>query len=218
MPANQYSAALMQSLGQILPPGVVSTGKPGELYIEGVGVRKFAEMRQDPIFDRVQITPASVPAGTTFEFFSNIQGKKPHETNMRSPSALPDGHEALVYRINFLLLPDTDGADKQKVLSYGYGKLILDEDNTKREGPIITFPSAYDAYGGFATTKTDTTLSVISSGIPSPGAQPRMMIPVYIAERRTFRFELIFHEAVTLTATTYAYVILDSIRTKPATG
>ena len=75
MTQANYSPQFMAGLAQAFPPGVSATGKPGELFIEGVGVRKFADMRQDVIYDRVLLTPASIPAGTSFVYYRDIQGK-----------------------------------------------------------------------------------------------------------------------------------------------
>ena len=74
MRERYYSPQFMQSLGQMLPPGVTATGRPGELMIEGVGVKKFGDMRQDVIYDRVQV-PAANPKGTELIWFRDIQNK-----------------------------------------------------------------------------------------------------------------------------------------------
>ena len=212
---NNYSPQFMAGLAQAFPPGVSATGKPGELFIEGVGVRKFADMRQDIIYDRVQLTPAAIPAGTSFVFFRDIQGKTRQDTNMSQSSRLPDGQEAIVYRINVMPQNDMDEANVRLVLAQGYHEFVLDDDNRVKSGPVVTFPSAYGQYGNEQTTTNLATVGVISNGIPSAGANPRLLIPVYLSEGRTFRSNMNFYALTTLGATGYCYVILDVLMTRP---
>lgn len=213
--AGNYSAAFMQSLAQVFPPGVSATGKPGELFIEGVGVRKFADMRQDVIYDRVQLTPAAIPAGTNFVFYRDIQGKTRQDTNMSQSSRLPEGQEAIVYRINVMPQADVDPADIRLIIAQAYFEFVLDDDNRVKSGPAAVFPAAYGQYGNEQTTETASTVGVISNGIPSAGANPRLLIPIYISEGRTFRANLNFYTLTTLSATGYCYVILDVLMTRP---
>lgn len=214
MRANPYSPALMQSLGQVLPPGVTATGKPGELHIEGVGIRKFADMRQGVIYDQVTLV-TSITAGTEYVWFRDLAGKNKFQTNMTQQAALPQGNEAIVYRIN--VMPDVKAipADIEKVIAGGYGAFVMDDDNTRKEGPLPIFASAYGLYGNMMTTVNDSVEGVVSNGVPSPGAQPRLMIPEYIAEGRTFRFSMWFFTAVTLSEDMLCWVILDVLKTRP---
>lgn len=213
--SNRYSPQFMASLAQAFPPGVSATGKPGELFIEGVGVRKFADMRQDIIYDRVLLTPAAIPAGTSFVFFRDIQGKTRQDTNMSQSSRLPEGQEAIVYRINVMPQADIDEADVRLVLAEAYHEMVLDDDNRVKSGPVVTFPSAYGQYGNEQTTTNLNTVGVMSNGIPSAGANPRLLIPIYLSEGRTFRSNLNFYTLTTLSATANCYVILDVLMTRP---
>ncbi len=215
MTQANYSPQFMAGLAQAFPPGVSATGKPGELFIEGVGVRKFADMRQDVIYDRVLLTPASIPAGTSFVYYRDIQGKTRQDTNMSQSSRLPEGQEAIVYRINVMPQADVDEADVRLILAEGYHEFVLDDDNRVRSGPVVTFPSAYGQYGNEQTTTNLATVGVISNGIPSAGANPRLLIPIYLSEGRTFRANLNFFTATVLSATSYCYVILDVLMTRP---
>lgn len=214
MNAKPYSARFMQSLGQVLPPGMTSTGKPGEFNIEGVGIRKFADMRQGVIYDQVSLG-ASITAGTEYVWFRDTANKNKFQTNMTMQSMLPAGNEAVVYRLN--IMPDLQAIpeDIEKIISRGYGAFVMDDDNTRMEGPVPIFGSAYGMYGQMMTTANDSVEGVVSNGVPSPGAQPRRMIPDYIAEGRTFRFSMWFFEAVTLTEAVNCWVILDVLKTRP---
>ena len=213
--AGNYSARYMASLGQVFPPGVTATGKPGELFIEGVGVRKFADMRQDIIYDRVLFTPAAIPAGTDFVYYRDIQGKTRQDTNMSQSSRLPEGQEAIVYRMNVMPQADMDEADVRLICAQGYAEAILDDDLRIKSGPVVTFPSAWGTYGNEQTTTNLATVGVMTNGVPSPGANPRLMIPVYLAENRTFRFDIKFFTLTTLSATGYVYVIYDVLWVRP---
>lgn len=212
-----YSADFMAALGQQMPPGVVATGKPGEFMIQGVGIRKFADMRQDTLYDRVELLAAAgtIAAGTSFVFFRDIQGKTRLATNMTQSQVLPEGQEAIIYRINVMALAETPPEDMELFLSYGYGEFVLDDDLRAKSGPIVTFPSAYGAYGNIMTTNTTVVDGTLANGVPSPGAQPRLMLPLYIAEKRTFRYNITFFEAVTLSAGLQVYVMLDVLQTRP---
>jgi len=211
---NPYSSHLMAGLGQVLPPGVTATGKPGELHIEGVGVRKFADMRQGVIYDQVEIE-ASIAAGTEYVWFRDLAGKNKYQTNMTQQAALPQGNEAIVYRINVMPALDAIPEDIEAILANSYGVFVMDDDNTRKEGPVPIFGSAYGLYGNMMTTKNDLVEGVVSNGVPSPGAQPRLMIPEYIAEGRTFRFSMWFYTLTTLTAAVNCWVILDVLKTRP---
>ena len=217
MRQKPYSPAFMAALGQVLPPGVQATGKPGELFIEGVGVRKFADMRQDVLYDRVTFTreAGDLPKGSRFVFFRDIQNKTRLETNMSQSGRLPTDQEAVVYRINLLPLPETDPDDMKLLMSYMYGEMVLDEDNKVRSGPALIFPSAHGLYGGIQTTKTDETVGNLSNGVPSTGANPRLMLPIFLGDGRTFRYDVVFYEAVTLSADPICYVILDCLIARP---
>lgn len=213
--AERFSPQFMAGLAQAFPPGISATGKAGELFIEGVGVRKFADMRQDIIYDRVLLTPAAIPAGTSFVFFRDIQGKTRQDTNMSQSSRLPDGQEAIVYRINVMPQADVDEANVRLVLAQAYFEFVLDDDNRVKSGPVVTFPSAYGEYGNEQTTTNLATVGVISNGVPSAGANPRLLIPIYLSEGRTFRSNLNFYTLTTLSATAQCYVILDVLMTRP---
>jgi len=198
-----------------MPPGITGTGKPGEYFIEGVGVRKFADMRQDVIYDRVHLTPAIIAASTRFVWFRDIQGKTRQDTNMSQSARLPQGEEAIVYRMNVMPQADVDEADVRLIIAEGYAEAVMDDDNTVKSGPLATFPSAYGQYGNEQTTTNLATVGVITNGIPSPGANPRLMIPHYIYEGRTFRFDIVFYTGTTLSATSYCFVIYDVLRVRP---
>lgn len=213
---NPYAYGMsFGTLSQILP-GIRATGKPGEVDIPGVGVRKLQDMRQDHIWDRVAIAAVNA-AGTEVVFFRDIQGKTRLETNMSQSAKLPEGQEAVVYRVNFVVVDSCAPKDKQEIYDKGYGEFVMDDDNRVLSGPIICFPQAYGMYGNIMTTSTDSDEGVVTAGVPSPGAIPRLMLPIFISENRTFRFNLWFYEACNLpsVAASAAWTILDVVWTRP---
>lgn len=213
----QGSMALAQAMG----PGVRWTGRPGRYHIEGVGEREFVDVRYDHIYDRVQI-PAANAKGDELVWFRDVQGKSPLETSMRQMAKLPEGQEAVVLDICFMIRDDCPPKDKAEIYSTGFGKLVFDDDNTRIKGPITLFPQRYGMYGNIMTTKTDSDEGVVTNGIPSPGANPWIpaQLRPYISVNRTFMFHLHFYEACDLPseAATYAWVIMPAIMARPVVG
>jgi len=201
------------ALGQVIP-GLQATGKPGEIFIPGVGVRRFADIRQDWIYDRVEHANAP-PAGTIYTYFRDTQGKDDQDTSMTMQSRLPEGTEAVVFRVNIMPQANELYADHRLIIGGTIGKFILDENNVVMQGPCACFGSAYGLFGFEQTTTNLATVGVIANGVPSPGAQPRMVIPQYISTNRTFRFEIVYRTLTTLSAATFVYVILDVLITRP---
>ena len=216
MQRGRYPTAQFLSQLQQFPPGITATGRPGEIHIEGVGLRKVADMRQDRIWDRVTI-PATNAAGTELVWYRDITGKTRLETSMTQQAKLPEGQEAIVFSVNFILNPMTPPNDVAQILRYGYGELVLDDDNRIMSGPIIFFPQKYGPYGNIMTTNTAVDEGLLTNGVPSPGANPRLMMPIYISENRTFRFTLRFYEACNLisVAATNAWVSMDVLISRP---
>lgn len=208
---------LGRALGQQFPPGITPTGNPGEFYIEGVGVRVFADMRQDMIWDRVGGSiGTAIAAGDEFIFFRDTQDKNRYETSMRQQSSLPLGQEGLIYAIN--AMPDVNEIveDQKLMIGGGFGKFVLDDNNEVKSGPLWTFPSRYGIYGNQMTTEATSEQGVVTNGVPSAGANPRLMLPHYLSNGRSFRFDITYYEAVTITATdAYLWVLLDALITRP---
>lgn len=209
-----YSPQFMGALAQMMPMGVTATGRPGELDIPGYGVRKFTDIREDPIYDYVALT-TTIAKGDELVFFRNTADKKRWQTNLSEQSKLAAGEEAVIYRINVVPAPDTTPEDVLKIFKYGYGEFTFDDDNRVRSGPLLTFDQAHGLYGAIATTKNDERYGVVTNGVPSEGANPMLRLPLYIYENRTFRFSITFFTAPALSVDTFAWVILDCIRARP---
>lgn len=213
---GRYPSAAYLSQIQQFPPGITATGRPGEIHIEGVGLRKVADMRQDRIWDRVAI-PATNAAGSELVWFRDLAGKTRLETSMTQQSKLPEGQEAIVFSVCFILSPTTPPNDVTEILRRGYGELVLDDDNRILSGPLIFFPQRYGPYGNIMTTNTAVDDGLVTNGVPSPGANPRLMMPLYISENRTFRFTLRFWEVCNLPSVvaTSAWVAMDVLISRP---
>ena len=216
MQRGRYASPQFLAQIQQFPPGITATGRPGEIHIEGVGLRKVADMRQDRIWDRVAI-PATNTAGSELVWFRDIAGKTRLETSMTQQAKLPEGQEAIVFSVNFILNPTTAPNDVTEILRRGYGELVLDDDNRIMSGPIIFFPQKYGPYGNIMTTNTAVDEGLVTNGVPSPGANPRLMMPIYISENRTFRWTLRFYETCNLPSTvaTSAWVSMDVLISRP---
>jgi hypothetical protein len=215
---SRYSKGFLNNaFGQQFPPGMTPTGKPGEFYIEGVGVRVFADIRQDMIWDRVGGSiGTAITAGETHVFFRDTSGKSRYETSMRQQSSLPEGQEALIYRIG--AMPDLNEIveDQRLMIAGGLVSFVLDDNNTVKEGPMWTFPCAWGVYGNQMTTDSTTDQGALSNGVPSAGANPRLMIPHYLSNKRTFRGDIVYKEAVTIAASdAYLWMLLDALITRP---
>ena len=208
---------LGNAFGQQYPPGIRPTGNPGEFYIEGVGVRVFADMRQDMIWDRVGGSiGTTIAAGDDMVFFRDTQSKSKFATSMRQQSSLPQGQEALVYRIN--AMPDLMEIveDKRLLIAGGFGDFVLDDNNIVKTGPIWTFPSAYGEYGQIMATDTTVTEGTLANGVASASANPKLMLPHYLSNGRSFRFDWTYYEEVTIAASdALLWVLLDALITRP---
>lgn len=218
MNRGRYSPQFLgNAFGQQYPPGIRPTGNPGEFYIEGVGVRVFADMRQDMIWDRCGgDIGTAISAGDQEVFFRDTQDKNKYETSMRQQSSLPQGQEALIYGIN--AMPDImEIVEDQKLLiAGGFGDFVLDDNNIVKSGPTFTFPSRYGTYGQIMTTDSTVHEGNITNGVPSAGANPKLMLPHYLSNGRSFRFDWTYYEDVTIVATdAYLWVLLDALITRP---
>lgn len=208
---------LNQAFGNQFPPGMTPTPKPGQFYIEGVGIREFSDIRQDMIWDRCGGSiGATITAGEQHVFFRDSTGKSRYETSMRQQSSLPEGQEALIYRIG--AMPDLNEIveDQRLMIAGGLVAFVLDDNNTVKEGPMCTFPCAWGVYGNQMTTESTSEQGALSNGVPSAGANLRLMIPHYLSNKRTFRGDITYHEEVTITASdAYLWMLLDALITRP---
>lgn len=210
----------MAAFGQL--PGITPTGVPGEFFIEGVGKRKFSEMREWCTHDQViTATTAGVfPVGTQMVFFRDIQGKTPRQTNMTQSGRLAQGYEMMVYRINVIPSPLLPARDALALLDEANAEFVLDEDKKVKAGPMYIFGSAHGPYGVYTIDGSPGAVhtGLISNGVPSPGANPGLKLPIYVSEGRTFRFNLDVFTAITFpegSANIKVDVLLDNLLTRP---
>ncbi len=167
--------------GEYLPNAVaVPTSNPGELYIPALGQYiQQVELREDDVFDTIQLVAGAINAGTKQQFFQNLQDKNEQHTNMPQPRRIAAGDEVAVYRIG-LQTRDAAGnvtpapGDVRKV----FGNARLQVKFNKRviaDGPAIKYPSGYGLSGSLdASAAAD---GVLSNGVPSVAASPTLFVP-----------------------------------------
>lgn len=96
------------------------TGRPGEVYIPTIGVRKLTDMDQKPLYCRV-VVPPRVAKDTVLPLFVPTVNPDLMGTNIPFGDRLSVGAEAVIYRIRIGLSPEASLAmgDIMGVLSAG---------------------------------------------------------------------------------------------------
>lgn len=201
------------NLGQVGAGGVMPGSEPGTIFVPGVGPLKITDWRQDLIYD-VEVLPVAIATGQTFTFFRNLAiagvPKTRLETNMVTPSQLPSGHRAIVYGIHFLPMPDTAYRDAQTIIANGYAEFVTGDTKREKSGPLWGFPSPFGLTGHVAIDGAGayTEMSNVNNGIPSEAAQGKMSIPIDLTNEMTFQANLIFFNAIALSAPVFMYCYL----------
>lgn len=151
-------------------------GQPGLFRDEAGQVVNIRDFRESDKWDTIVIPAgAAITAGTTFEFFANLQNKKNVDTNIKTTRKLSAGESMVLDRIglyfrlavgNVLAYP----RDIKRVAENTYYKLTIN-DILQDEGPSVKFPSGYGIYG--STTETDT--GILSIGVPATASAARLV-------------------------------------------
>lgn len=201
-------------LGQANGAGNIMPGsEPGTIYVPGVGMQRITDWREDIIYDAEQL-PINIAAGQQFVFFRNLAiagvPKTPLQTNMVTPSQLPQGHRAIVYGIHFMTMPNVVHDDVQAIMANGYAEFITGDQKREKRGPIWSFPSPYGLTGYIAMDGlvAPREVSTINNGVPSPASIGKMSIPIDLTNELTFQCSVIFYNAVVLTAVSMLYCVL----------
>jgi hypothetical protein len=175
------------------------TGNPGELYIPALG-KKFqqVELREDDVYDTIQIPGATIAAGTEFELFRDIQGKNEQHTNLPQSRRIQAGDEVAVFRIGVHprealgnVLSTT--VDSRKV--FGNAHFILKFNRRViSDGPAIKYPSGY-GLSGFSNEVAAAGVNAISVGVPSVAAAPTLFVPQQLKDNDDILCKLRFPDA-----------------------
>jgi hypothetical protein len=150
-------------------PGLFRDTDSGQI----VNIRDF---RESDKWDSILI-PANTPivAGTSFQFFSDIQNKRLTDTNFKTPRKLSAGESMVLDRIGLYFRLATGNQlpaprDVKKVVENAYYNLSIN-DILQDEGPVNKFPSGYGLYG--QTTENDN--GIISLGVPATASASRLV-------------------------------------------
>lgn len=160
--------------------------EPGTLNIPALGrTIKLVEWREDDFFDTVSTADpsqaaATVTAGTSFEFFRDLNNKNLQHTNLRTARRIPAGSEFIMARIgvmvcqafgNVVALPD----DVVKI-AYAATLSFKINDRLVSEGPLYKFQSGYGVTGSVSDTNTTVKSGYVTIGVPSAAAAPSLMV------------------------------------------
>lgn len=177
----------------------VPTKNPGELYIPALGKTfQQVELREDDVFDTIQMVAGAIAAGTEYQFFRNVEDKNEQHTNIPQPRRIAAGDEVAVFRIGVHpreaqgnVLPAT--TDVKKV--FGNAHLILKfNKRIITDGPAIKYPTGY-GLSGSSNEVAAAGIAFHSVGVPSVGASPTLFVPQQLRDDDDITAKLRFPDA-----------------------
>lgn len=160
------------------------TGNAGEYMIPELGNKKIRliDWREDDLFDVVAQPSGAVTAGTSLEYFRDLSNKNLQHTNLRTPRRIPSQSEFILQRVGVVLAQAysntvSNAADLIKA-AYAATLTFKINDRVVTEGPLFKFQSGYGMQG----TSTETTTSIVTTGVPSSAAAPRLLVEQVITD------------------------------------
>ena len=146
-------------------------------------------VRDGIIYDTVYQVAGLVVAGTRHQFFQNIQGKEPVDTNLTTQRRLATGEKMKATWFG-LFIPMTSGlhvmgydvngvSDMHKVLENTFLRARVNKQLVA-EGPGFAFPCGLGVNGSVSTTVTDITAGVLTNGMPATRFMYRLTVPQWI--------------------------------------
>ena len=195
-----------------MQPIAVPTKNPGELFIPSLGKTfQQVELREDDVYDTVQLTAAAIAAGTEYEWFRDIQNKNEQHTNIPNPRRIAAGDEVGVFRIGVHpreAVGDTLPSTKDVKKVFGNAHLLLKfNKRIIADGPAIKFPSGY-GLSGQSNEVAAAGLMHASVGVPSVAAAPTLFVPQQLKDNDDITAKLRFPNASW--ATGYVVPTLDT--------
>jgi len=166
---------------------LLPTNKPGEFAIPELGrVIRLTEWEEMDIYDTVAVAAAVQLTNATLNFYTNVQGKVPVDTNLRTNSKMPARHELIVLKPSVFVLPKWGTATPEladQMAVYQEGSYVLQKNNKDQisETHMWGLASGYGfvAYGvDFAAPGV--TVAPGSLGVASPAAIPPLLVPFTI--------------------------------------
>lgn len=177
----------------------IPTKNPGELYIPALGKTfQQVELREDDVYDTIQMEAGAVAAGKEYQFFRNVEDKNEQHTNIPQPRRIAAGDEVAVFRIGIHpreaqgdVLPLT--LDIKKV--FGNAHLILKfNKRIITDGPAIKYPSGY-GLSGSSNEVAAAGIAFHSVGVPSVAAAPTLFVPQQLKDDDDIACKLRFPDA-----------------------
>lgn len=183
-------------------PIAVPTGKPGELFIPGLGrTLQQVEWREDDVYDSVTRASGAVTAGAELVVFRDLTNKNLPHTNLDQTRKIKANSEFIISRIGVVIaqafsntlvaLPDILKVAYAGTLTFKIG------DRLVTEGPLWKYQTGYGLTGG----STETNVSTVTTGVPSAAAAPQFLVAQTVSDKDTLNATVDFKDDVWITNT-----------------
>lgn len=189
-------------------------GQPGKFFNKLTGaVVDIVEWREDDKYDTVTIPAGAIAAGTTRNFFRDLQNKATIDCNFTTQRKLPAGEEMIIDRIwcyvpmaagNTLVSP----ADIKRVAENGYVRFQINRKDVA-EGPVVKFPAGY----GLAGNTVETDQGIVSIGVPSTAAAAKLVREQLVTEKHDLD-AVLFYDARTWDGTIAMPTLTSTVHVK----
>jgi hypothetical protein len=174
---------------------LVPTNVPGEFAIPALGAKiALKDWEEKDIYDTIAIGGGAqlVNDVDTLEFYTNVQGKRRIDTNLKKNSATPARHEIIVLKPGFFVKPKwgtatAELADQLAFYEEGVYELVKNEKPQVTESHLWRMATGY----GFVAYGVDfgapgVTVAPGSLGVASPAAIPPLLVPFTIGPEDDF--------------------------------
>jgi hypothetical protein len=157
-------------------PGILPMrGRPGYYMDQATGrVINMSKAYEGPKFDTIFVDSGLIASGDYYDFFKDLDGKDTLDTNFSEPQKLSATEEMLITRVGVYVCAASGGtlakaADVRMVAEAAYVEFKINDD-VIAAGPVAFLPSGF----GFAGSITEADDGIVSVGVPSLGAVPRL--------------------------------------------
>lgn len=151
-------------------------------------------------------------------FFQSPEGKTIADTNLKQFSTIQYGWQFELHAIRVIPNTKVSIADAENLFANTALTLFKEGDVEVFSAPALIFSAGAGLTGAVSTTATDTTIDIVSNGLPTPSAVLRLPVPLLIQGGETFNIRLAFQPAVSLSADSKVYIVLDGILKRPVKG
>ena len=168
------------------------------------------DYRQYWLYDRETINNGD----TVKYFFQSPEGKTLSDTNLRQFSTIQFGWQLEVHAIRIIPDPTISTADLKNLFKDMAVVFIREGTDQIFFAPGLVFTAGAGLYG--YTTETST--SILSNGLPTPGAVLKLAVPILIKGGDTINIRVEWNPAVTLSASTKMWMVMDGLLRRPVRG